>query len=150
MLVGHDMKQLKIMTIRSYLIAGISLLMLAACDDGDGASTENLQSENNAIAECVWDKSNGGDLKSNPLTCYQNGERHGQWIERYPWGSVYEGSMVNGKRQGRWVQRYPSKNVWEGEYVNGKAHGQWTIQYTNGAVGNVVYDNDKIISRKKR
>ena len=82
----------------------------------------------------------------------QAGQRHGDWVIRYPDGRVEEGPYVEGLRHGRWVFRYASGSVvnriyvngrdvglaepdaMEGLMVSGKAHGRWVERFASGQV----------------
>ena len=90
---------------------------------------------------------------------YNDGKKHGHWIERFPDGRVEEGEYdgVFGTRKGHWTVRLPDgceaeadygngkePDVWamrcpngtvgEGPIVDGKQHGQWTFRYPDGRV----------------
>ena len=61
------------------------------------------------------------------------GKRHGQWVVRFPSGTVGEGPYVEGKRHGQWVFRHANTGDDEGPYVDGKRHGRWVIRYADGS-----------------
>ena len=75
---------------------------------------------------------------------YVNGKRHGQWVYRY-YGYYYtryeeKGPYVDGKRHGHWVihDSLPEM-VLEGPYVDGERHGHWVQRYSDGSVGGGPY-----------
>ena len=58
-----------------------------------------------------------------------DGWRHGDWVERWPNGTVSTGLYVEGERNGCWVERYPEEDVvQEGPNVAGHRHGTWTVR----------------------
>ena len=63
---------------------------------------------------------------------YQNGKRHGHWVELIFDEIVEQGPYVNGKRHGHWVELPCDETVKQGPYVNGKRHGQWVKRYPDG------------------
>ena len=73
-----------------------------------------------------------GELSSEGLL--RDGQRHGNWVERYSDGTVYEGPYVNGERHGDWVERFASGHVSEGPYADGKRHGNWVTRLPDGGV----------------
>ena len=79
----------------------------------------------------TWD---GGKESTEDTGHLQEGQRHGQWVERSSIGHVAEGPYSEGKRAGQWVFRYPDGKVSEGPYVEGKSHGQWVVRSANGTV----------------
>ena len=79
---------------------------------------------------------------------YVNGKRHGHWVYRYYkyYYTLYEekGPYVNGKKHGHWViQDSHPEMVLEGPYVDGKKHGHWVQHYADGSVGGGSYVDDK-------
>ena len=84
----------------------------------------------------TWAVTDGDSLKiTGTLTGHlQNGKPHGQWVERFADGDVFEGPYVDGKPHGQWVLRSADGDVFEGPVVDGKPHGQWVIRFLDGDV----------------
>ena len=64
----------------------------------------------------------------------QQGRMHGQWVERWADGTVFEGLYVDSMRHGRWVARWVDGTVFEGFYVDGLPHGRWVVRHADGTV----------------
>ena len=79
----------------------------------------------------VWDS---GQQTSESTGRLQEGERQGHWVERFPTGTVQEGSFVAGERHGRWIRRAANGHATEGSFVAGERHGEWVTRYTDGTV----------------
>jgi len=74
---------------------------------------------------------------------FQNGKKHGHWVESYtdsttydgsaekPWLRVSEGLYVEGKRQGYWITHLDSLIDEAGPYMDGKRHGDWVHYFSN-------------------
>lgn len=73
--------------------------------------------------------------KSTGTGSYQNGKKHGDWVERSGSGDApNEGSYKNGKRHGRWIFPFADDIVMEGSFKDGKQHGQWVLRFADGVI----------------
>ena len=109
---------------------GATVTWTAGCNEGFAQGTGTLR--------WAWDE---GESSSEGLL--RDGQRHGNWVQRYSDGTVYEGPYVDGKKHGNWVGRYANGMIFEGPYVNGKRHGNWVQRFVSGLVQEGPYADGK-------
>ena len=108
-----------------------------------------------ADSETVTIELPGGGTATGPMV---DGERNGNWVEKYPDGSGMEGPYVDGKMNGLWMVKIAGKHVGlaggfviqEGPYVDGERNGNWWMKLPDGEVAEMFFRNGKQIWIAKR
>jgi hypothetical protein len=64
-------------------------------------------------------------------------------------GFYYEGPFKNGCMEGVGYAKYPNGMSWKGQFVNCQKQGLGIATFSNGSTEEVVYKDDKTVSRKQ-
>ena len=100
------------------------------------------------IGTLAW-KSESGELKYEETGSLRGGKAFGEWVLRYPKGSVGEGPYENGERHGQWSFQWADNNGnltgggMQGPYVGGKMHGRWVARWSDGTIEERPYVDGK-------
>ena len=91
----------------------------------------------------VWDS---GQQTWEQTGRLQEGQKQGDWVLRFPSGSVEEGPFVEGEMHGPWVERFADGGVEEGPFVEGKRHGTWVVRRADGDVEQITFRNGERVN----